>query len=215
MEWKEYSNYFVSNTGKIFSNHINAELQINTGRYKMADLRLKTGPLKIGVHRLVATLFLENPHDHPCVNHKDGDKHNNHVDNLEWCTYSENTIHSYATGLQTIGSEKTLALLNEEDVVVIHQRMLNGEKDHILARDYNVTSGVISSIRLNKTWKHVTREALPRSGANPKKKLSGEDIPIIRGMIAEDTSDAAIARVFGVARATINQIRQGKTWRNY
>jgi len=137
MEWKEYSNYFVSN-------YINAELQINTGRYKMADLRLETGPLKIGVHRLVATLFLENPHDHPCVNHKDGDKHNN----LEWCTYSENTIHSYATGLQTIGSEKTLALLNEEDVVVIHQRMLNGEKDYILARDYNVTSGVISSIRL-------------------------------------------------------------------
>jgi len=121
MEWKEYSNYFVSN-------YINAELQINTGRYKMADLRLETGPLKIGVHRLVATLFLENPHDHPCVNHKDGDKHNN----LEWCTYSE----------------KTLALLNEEDVVVIHQRMLNGEKDYILARDYNVTSGVISSIRL-------------------------------------------------------------------
>jgi len=52
------------------------------------------------IHRLVAETFIPNPYNKACVNHKDGNKLNNCLSNLEWVTYSENTLHAYKTGLQ-------------------------------------------------------------------------------------------------------------------
>ncbi len=52
------------------------------------------------IHRLVALAFIDNPANKRTVNHKDGNKHNNNVDNLEWMTDSENTKHSYDVGLK-------------------------------------------------------------------------------------------------------------------
>lgn len=68
------------------------------------------------VHRLVAESFLENPDNKPTVNHKDGDKHNNNLDNLEWATYSENNFHAYDTGLK--GDNRVVVRLDEDDSIV-------------------------------------------------------------------------------------------------
>lgn len=66
----------------------------NTG-YKVVCLTRENNPKTYSVHRLVATAFIENPLNKPCVNHLDGIKKNNNVYNLQWCTYSENEQYSY------------------------------------------------------------------------------------------------------------------------
>ena len=64
-------------------------------------------------HRLVAEYFIDNPNDYPIVNHIDGDKANNHIENLEWCTYSQNNIHAYKNGLNR--SKKKQCTINGID----------------------------------------------------------------------------------------------------
>lgn len=67
--------------------------------YKYVNLSRHGHQKMVSVHRLVAQAFIENPEGKPCVNHINGDKLDNRVENLEWCTFSENTVHAYTTGL--------------------------------------------------------------------------------------------------------------------
>ncbi|EAA5550895.1 hypothetical protein DQJ50_25200 [Salmonella enterica subsp. enterica] len=67
--------------------------------YKTVNLSYKRNRQTFAIHRLVALAFCNNPHNHPEVNHKDGDKLNNHASNLEWVSHIENIQHSIRTGL--------------------------------------------------------------------------------------------------------------------
>lgn len=125
--WKDvvgYEEYFqVSNTGKIFSKRSNKELKQTihkTGYYTFATRFSGRGsPAKcFKPHILVAKAFIDNPENKPTVNHIDGNKLNNYVDNLEWATYSEQARHAIDTGLNvpTRGTERSTAKLTEDDV---------------------------------------------------------------------------------------------------
>lgn len=99
-EWKPISgfeNYMISNCGRVFN--------INTGNilsgsvdnkgYIRFDMCLNGKRIVRSGHRLVAEAFLEKTEGKDYVNHKDGNKANNNVDNLEWCTPKENTRHAF------------------------------------------------------------------------------------------------------------------------
>ncbi|MCF0059899.1 HNH endonuclease [Dyadobacter chenwenxiniae] len=75
------------------------KIDIRNG-YKSYRLNLGDGFKTKSVHRLLATVFIPNPNNYPVVNHIDGNKLNNSLENLEWCTVSHNTQHSYDMGLQ-------------------------------------------------------------------------------------------------------------------
>ena len=110
--WKDIKDfegfYQVSNFGNVRSCNRIVNKQFLKGEIRKP--RLKNDYYRIalqknmkrkefGVHNLVAIMFIDNPENKPIVNHKDGNKQNNHVDNLEWVTYSENSIHAHTNGL--------------------------------------------------------------------------------------------------------------------
>lgn len=88
-----YSKYYICSDGQIFSKKSNkflSPIKKNTGYYAV-NLYNDNGERKMFfIHRLVAELFIPNPENLPCINHKDEDKSNNKIENLEWCSYTYN-----------------------------------------------------------------------------------------------------------------------------
>lgn len=74
-------------------------IRSNHGGYLQINIPYKNKPKNLSVHRVVALTFLENFNNLPDVNHKDGNKKNNHCSNLEWMTKKQNIIHAHKTGL--------------------------------------------------------------------------------------------------------------------
>ncbi len=103
-----YPGYLIYSNGKVFSLHSNKFLSPGLiGRkdgssfYEVVNLKtFNDFQETVRVHRLIAQTFIPNPNGYSVVNHKDGNKQNNDVSNLEWCTYSYNNLHAYATGLK-------------------------------------------------------------------------------------------------------------------
>ena len=87
--------------------------QISKSNGYVYQMLYKNGKEKLlRVHRLVAMAFLPNPNNLPQVNHKDGNKQNNSVDNLEWCEQSDNMKHAYKNGLQIPSENQRKAIIN-------------------------------------------------------------------------------------------------------
>lgn len=154
--WKDFNKYYsVSNQGRIrnkATQHILAQ-NINGGGYFYATLA--NPKYNLTVHRAIAAAFVENPLLKPQVNHIDGNKLNNAIDNLEWVTQEENLSHAVLNKLMPSGTDSYLAKLNEASVEKIKLAFVAGIKSVNLAKEYKVDRGTISAIFKGRTWKHV------------------------------------------------------------
>lgn len=128
----------------------------NKTRYNYLYVNLNNNGIKqFRVHRLVAIHFIPNPNNLPQVNHIDGDKNNNSINNLEWCTNLVNIRHSFKIGTHKIrkGENAPNSKLTLEQVNIIKKRLKNKESGRSIAKDYNISEGMISLIKNNKYWK--------------------------------------------------------------
>ena len=92
----------VTNHGKPTDKQVTKRVRSKTCDYHYVQFWRKDKPTHKAIHRLVAEAFIPNPENKPIVNHLDGNKHNNAVNNLEWATHSENHKHAFATGLRSV-----------------------------------------------------------------------------------------------------------------
>lgn len=209
--------YSVSNLGNIRNNTTYYLLNpfLTARGYLQVSIQFtsRANRITIDVHKLVIRAFVPNLHNKPYANHIDGVKTNNRADNLEWVTPLENNEHAVKLGLIASGEDSYLSVLTEKEVLIIIEKLKNGSRNIELANEFNVAHNTIDDIRCNRTWRYLER--LPIPGNGPVKKLTGDMIPMIRRMFSNGLRDYDIAKTFGVAPATINQIRHGKTWKNY
>jgi len=102
--------------------------------------------------------FVPNPNNYPIINHIDGNKLNNSLDNLEWCTVKYNNAHAASNRLFRVGEDCFNAKLTEHDVIYILENYIPKHKEFgcmALAKKFNIDHSIISGIISRKRWKHV------------------------------------------------------------
>lgn len=159
------SAYLCSNTGKIKSLKTGKLLKPSIKHGYERVVLYKNGKYKtVSIHRVSAICFLENRENKKCVNHINGIRSDNRIENLEWCTHKENHNHAVSI-LKTIKIEKNLGVFNGEkngnsvlkanDVLEIKRLFISGVSQSEIAIKYGVKGPTIHKIVRGKRWKHI------------------------------------------------------------
>lgn len=159
-------------------------------------------------HRLVAEAFIPNPNKLPEVNHLNGIKTDNRVENLEWCTHADNVRHGYATGLTPQGANKPQSKLSAEQAewcrsVYIPDDPIWG--GCALARKFGVTQSTIARIVKGKTYKNAQGEIHQKFSRKIPSNLR-EEIRRLYVKNSNEFSSRALARRFGISKTTVLDI---------
>ncbi len=184
---KGYENtYVVSNDGfvkNIFRNRLLKPGSGKLGWYLRVNLTKEKKIKTKYIHRLVAECFIPNPENKKCINHINGNKQDNRVENLEWVTHSENTLHAWNNGLMEnvrenlknrvyeggrkytsrhyYGEENSRSKLTNKQVLEIRSKYTKSNRWHKgydmlrLAKEYNVCKSKIFQIISRQSWKHI------------------------------------------------------------
>lgn len=158
MEPNFYNKYHITKCGKIISLTRNKELSPANHKGYLRVTLFENGKRNYwSVHRLVATVYIDNPDNKPCVNHKDGNKHNNDISNLEWVTYSENERHSHdVLGKEVLKGESVYNhKLTEEDVRYMRSFIRNKTNIEYLAEKFKVSIWSVRDVIYYRRWNHV------------------------------------------------------------
>ncbi len=153
--------YKISEDGEIWSVKRNKFLKpfhknggyVRICLYVEKDKKIKG--IQYSVHRLVAQTFIPNPLNYPQINHKDGNKTNNKVSNLEWCTPSQNQKHAYLTGLskKKFGEDHYHCNHSNEEINIIKRTLVLKEigeiyiSDTVISKIFNIPKSSLTLIR--------------------------------------------------------------------
>lgn len=166
-EWRDVAGfenlYLISSHGRIQTLHSGKSrrgsmrsLVLTKAGYFRVILFNKDHRKRILVHRLVCEAFIPNPLGLPFVNHKNGVRNDNRIENLEWCTakqnseHAANVLHSYEVGVNKHGAK-----LDEADVRSIRGSYKGGENCASIGRRFGVSKQTVKSIVDRLKWKHV------------------------------------------------------------
>lgn len=216
------NDYYITEDGEIFSSKRGRlkklKSKIDTSRYLRIGLRDNNGKeRKYLVHRLVALTYIPNPCNLDYVNHIDGDKLNNSVSNLEWCSFQENMSHAYRTGLKTnLGMNNGRTILNEDIVKDIYLDLVEGKRVCDIAEKYGVSRSCISKIKKKDNWGYLLKDMPEIPHKSKKQKLSDKTVRWICEMLESGYKTKQIMKMSTtvLSEDQVNDIRRGKCYKS-
>jgi len=227
-EWRDIPGYEgiyqVSDLGRVkrvATEHI-LKPRRNRWGYLQVQLSVRTNRKTWVVHRLVALTFI-GPRPQGCdINHRNGIKTENHLDNLEYLSRKAHEHHTRTVlGLHDNEGEKNhAARLNESDVDRLRYLYSTGNYTGLeLAELFGVSKSAIGYALSGETWSHLAAPLPARRGTkgtdNARAKLNENDVREIRKLYQTgDYSQEKLGRMFGVSDSAIQLIVTGKNWRH-
>lgn len=212
---KTYPPFAASRSGQIKN--------LETGKIRTPS-KTKTGYLLITMrkfsvyaHRIVADCFIPNPDNKPQVNHIDCNKSNNHVDNLEWCTRSENALHARDNGKLKLncnyGEDCNLTKLTEQEVINICEDLAKGMRNCDVAKKYSISAAYVKTLKAGKQWKDITQSY---TFIQKSKQHSEKTVRWICSQIVSGKGPTEISKLSGgkVLVSAIKNIKYGKIYRD-
>ena len=230
--WKDIEDYDgvykISNYGRVRSYKNKIEIILfpkDTHGYLTVYLLKNRTKKRVGVHRLVAIAFLPNLENKPEVNHRDGNKKNNHVNNLEWNTSAENIRHALDTGLANsrIGENHKHSIMTVSDALLIKEARVNNVPLRELVRKFSqYTMANIYSVYTGVTWNHIHVPGFEDAIKGPAKnkgnehylaKISGEEVRSIKKLKVKGIGRQEILAKFPMYNeGIVDKILNGSTW---
>lgn len=174
----------------------------NSNGYLRVNLKKEGKTNSRFVHRIVADAFIVNVNNCPQINHIDGNKENNNINNLEWSSSKDNVIHSHINNLVTKRK------LSKADIFNIFKDKTSGMKNKDIGIKYNVSTTTITRIINRDYWHYIDiPEDLVRSAKEMcRKKLNDQEIDVILSMNKRGINQYLIANKLGISQGHVSSI---------
>lgn len=171
--WKivqDNDNYRINSDGQVLNVRNNKILKpyFGTNGYHYVKIRINNKLRHVAVHRLVANAFILNPNNYSDVNHKNGIKTDNRVENLEWVNRSQNCQHAWDIGLNdhnrerfrkmaknNCGEQSPASKLTKEDVLKIKEMANNGIRVEVIKQEFQISTAHVYRLINGERWGHL------------------------------------------------------------